>query len=198
MGAVHGTKHVALLHPRTFTLFPFALSGRLHVILDFHDREHGVLVVRQVPGLPVEVHLRQGRRGDPFITVRKLEILGVALELVPDHRALGQPEGQAFSNGLVDVVDVQLSPQLLVVPSLRFFVGVHVGVELFLGLKGPSVDARHHHVAGITTPIGAGEAAQLEGIPGDGLRGIHVGPFAHIHEGTIAIEGQLGKVVTLK
>ena len=149
-------------------------------------------------GLPVQINLCQGGRGDPLIAVGELEILGVALELIADDRALGQPQREAFPNGLINVVDVELAAQLFMIPGERFFVGVHVGVELFLRLEGPGVDARHHHVAGVAAPIGASEAPQLEGIPGDGLRGIHVGAFAHIHEGAVTIEGQLREVMALK
>ena len=84
------------------------------------------------------------------------------------------------------------------VPSLRLFVSVHMGIELFLGFEGPGIDTRHHDVARIAAPIGAGEAAELEGIPRDGLGGIYVGPFAHIHEGAIAVKGQLREVVAPK
>src|SRR5262249_14625461 len=52
------------------------------------------------------------------------------------------------------------------------------------------VDARHHHVVGVSAPICAGKALQLERVARNLLRGADMRPLAHVEERTVAIERQ--------
>ena len=70
-----------------------------------------------------------------------------------------------------------------------------MGFQRLFVCEGPSVDAGHHPVAGVPPPIGPGDAAQLEGVPGDVLGGLHMGAFAHVQEGAVAVEGKLLQAV---
>ena len=68
--------------------------------------------------------------------------------------------------------------------------GPHRLVEGRLVGEGPSIDSRHHHVPGVTPPVGAGNAAQLERVAGDDRGSVHVRAVAHVEEGAVAIEGE--------
>ena len=122
------------------------------------------------------------RRGHALIASLELQLHGQLFQLVADHGAVRQPQRQAAPYVVVESEQGQFAAQLLVIALLRQLVSAHCGVERLFVLECPRVDARHHHVVGVAAPVGAGNAAQLEGISGDVFRGIHMGAFAHVEE----------------
>ena len=177
---VHRLEHVALAH----RLAARRLLGHLH------RRVHALLVVRQVAGLREQFALGDVRRGDALVAGLELQLHGELLQLVADHRAGRQPQRQPAPDVVVQHEQVQLPAELLVIPLLRKLVSAHCGVEVGLVLERPRVDARHHHVLRVASPIGAGDAAQLEGVAGDVAGGVHVRAFAHVQKRAVAVEGE--------
>ena len=88
-------------------------------VLGGQGREHALGVVRQVAGRVVERLLGEVRRRDALVPGLELERLDEGLELVADHRAVRQPQGQAAADVVVDVVDAELLAELLVVRVLE-------------------------------------------------------------------------------
>ena len=183
--AVHRLEHVALAHRLA--------AGRFFD--DLHRRIHALLVVRQMAGLIEQLALGDVRRGDALVASFELQLHGELLQLVADHRAGGQPQRQAAPDVVVQHEQVEFAPQLLVVALLRQLVGRHGGIEFRLGGERPCVDARHHHVVGIAPPVGPGEAAELEGVPGDVAGGVHVRALAHVQKRPVAVEGEAVEAV---
>ena len=182
VGAVHGLQHVGVAD---FLALVVAL-------LQLHEGVHALLVVGEVPGLVVEGGAGDVGGGHAQVAGAELQLLHVALQLVAQDGAVGHPEGQSFTDLLVDGEDAQLAAELLVVARLGFLEVALVRLELVLGGEGPGVEAGHHHVARVAAPVGAGDGADLEGVRRDGAGAGHVGALAHVEEGSVAEEAQGG------
>lgn len=82
---------------------------------------------------------------------------------------------------------------LAVVALVGFFHAQDVGVELLLVGPGGAVDALQLLVLGIATPVGAGDARQLEGL--EEARVGHVRAAAHVHVFLVVVQAHRGDVV---
>ena len=144
----------------------------------------------QVSGLGIQATLRDVGRGDALVARLELEFHGELLQFVADDGAVGHPQRQAAADLVVEGEQVEFPAELPVVAFLGKLERRHGVVEGFLVGERPSVDARHHHVVGVATPIGAGNAPQLEGVAGDVPGRVDVRAFAHVEERAVAVEGQ--------
>ncbi len=181
VGAVHGLEVEDLLGL-------LALLGRL---LHHHGRKHGIFVVGQVSGPVVEPFLGDLRSGHAHIAILELVFLGELLELVPDHRAVGQPEGKPLAHLVADVEDVELCPELPVVPLEGLLPLLEIRLELFGGRKGQAVDPGEHGVFFAAPPVGSSHPVQLERLEGKLARALHVRPLAHIGKLPVPVERNL-------
>ena len=180
--AVHRLQVVGFLH-YLFAL-PFPLLG------NNHRRVHGVLVIGQMAGRVVEILPGNVRGGDAHVAVLELLFPGELLELIADGGAVRQPQGQAGAYLRVDGVDVELRPELLMVALQALLVALHPVLEGLLVLVRPGVDASHHLVAFVTTPIRASHRAQLEAPLRDLAGLVQMRSFAHVNEGAVGVEAQ--------
>src|SRR5690606_21216559 len=80
----------------------------------------------------------------------------------------------------------------------RLLVRLDVGLELFLRLEGPGVDARHHRVPAVAPPVRAGERAQLERAGRQLARAAHVRAVAHVEEGAVPVEAEVREALLLE
>ncbi len=107
--------------------------------------------------------------------------------LFADDAAFGMPEDEAGAGDFLDGEQVELFAEDAVVAGLDFFEVLEVGVEIFLGEEGGSVESLELGVLLIAEPIGAGETGDLEGF--DAAGGGDMGAAAEVYEVAVAVEG---------
>ena len=131
-------------------------------LVERHGRVHHVAVVVEVPR-----HREQGLAAD----VRRVDrVVAVGQVLVPPHllqaaahRAQGGvPEHEARAGLPVGAEQIEVGPQLAVVPQLDLLEPLEVGRQLLLGPEGGPIDALHHRALLVAAPVGPGEVEQLE------------------------------------
>ena len=110
----------------------------------------------------------------------------IGLDLAIDGPALGVPEHRP-DRLFLQMEEIQLLAKLAMVTLFRFFQHMKIGVQFLVGTPCSAIDALQHRPAGIATPIGTGQAHQLEGMSHTAGRG-QMRPPAQINEITLLIE----------
>ena len=135
------------------------------------------------------------RRGNALIACLEFQFFRELLQFVANNRAVRQPQRQPTTDVVVDLKNPQFLAKLFVIALQRFGVCHHMLIERFLAGEGPGVNARHHLVLRVASPIRTSHVAQLESVSRNLFRVFDVGPFAHVEERTIAKERQGLQVV---
>ena len=132
------------------------------------------LGVRQIGGVHVVV-------AEPLFQVDD-----VPLQDPPHRRAPRQPQGQPLADLLHRGEELQLPPQLAVIPPFGLLQAGQIRVERFLGGKRDPVDALEHLPVLVPPPVRAGGAEQLDRL--DPAGGRQMGTPAHVLEPVLAVE----------
>ena len=140
-----------------------------------------------MPGAVIQIALGDVRGGDALIARLVLGLARQQLQLVADHIARRQPQGQAGADLVGDGEQAQLLADLAVIALGLLLQAQNLRVQLFLGQEGQGVDALELGVVLVAAPIGAGDGAQLEMAHLAGV--IHVRTAAQIDEIAGAEEG---------
>ena len=151
-------------------------------------REHVLVVVVPVAGLPPELLVDQDRRADLLVAAPLLELAHGPLERPPDPLALGMPERRARRD-VVEAVQVELRRRAgggrASSPRPRRH---EVLVELLLRRPGRAVDALEHRPLLVAAPVRAGRAEQLERPDLAGARDVRAA--TQVDEWALPIEGR--------
>ena len=149
----------------------------------FHRGEHRLGVIRQVAGGLVHLLLGQVRGLHAHIAGLELGLLGQTLQLLDQHRALGQPQRQAGPDVLgVHGEEPHLGADLPVVALAGLLLHLEPGVQLLLVLEGRSVQALELGVLLVAAEIRAGDLEQLDAAGLHVPRAHHMGAGAEVHE----------------
>ena len=147
-------------------------------LVERHGRVHHVAVVLEVT--------RDGEEGLTAHVGRVHRVVAAGEVLVPPHLleaaahgAEGRvPEHEARAGLAVGAEEVEVRPQLAVVPQLDLLEPLEVGGQLLLGPEGGPIDALHHWTLLVAPPVGPGEVQELE--VELVLERVDVGPLAQI------------------
>ena len=113
--------------------------------------------------------------------------LPVVFEHAPDAGALWVPDDEAGADLVVNGEQVEFAAENAVVAAAGLLQAVQVVVQRVLGLPRGAVYALQHGPVLVATPVGAGDAQQLEG--GDGPGGLDVRADAQVLEVAVAVGG---------
>src|SRR3546814_5792866 len=107
--------------------------------------------------------------------------------LLADQRALGVPDREAGTELVGEAEQVELHTELAVVSLGCLLEAVDVLLERLLGVPGRAVDALQLRVALLATPVGTGDAHELE-VAKVRLGVADVGPAAEVDEARVPVE----------
>ena len=157
----------------------------LLVPVTLHE-EHVLLVVLVVAGRDVGVDVVEERR--LHLDVAAFGVLATAqvLQFVPDHHSFRVPERRA-RRVLREVEEIQLLPELAMIPPASLLKPLEVGVEIRLRIERGSVDTRQLRVLLVAAPVCPREARELDRL--DRLRVLQVRTAAEIREVALRVEG---------
>ena len=133
------------------------------------------------PQAPVE----DLRALDLLVARLAVDLAHVLLDDLPDLPALRVPEHQARCLFL-HVEQVELLAELAVVALFGLLDAQDIGGQLLLVGPGRAVDALQLLVLGVATPVGAGDAGQLEGLEETRVR--HVRAATHVDVFLVVVE----------
>ncbi len=150
---------------------------RVGALLRFGE-EHVVLVVVPVAGLLPQAHVQDLRAAHFAVAAVAVDLAHVLLDHLPQRPALRVPEHQA-RRFFLQVEQVLLLADAAVVAHFSFFDALDVRLKLLLVRPGGAVDALQLFILRVATPVGAGDAGQLEGLQEARVR--HVRATAHVH-----------------
>lgn len=150
--------------------------------LNFDGRVHVLFVEAQMSARLPKRRLADMRGVDEVIAVGHVLVFPEALNLEPDHAAVGVPKDQPLPNLIVLAVQVQLLAQLAVVALAGFFHLPQVFFQLFLAFPGGAVDALQHGAFLVSTPIRSSHVQQLNRFRIDFSRAANVWTAAKIRE----------------
>ncbi len=128
---------------------------RQHLVLGL-DREHVLAELLPVPGALPQRPVDELRGVDLDVAGPLQAPADVALEGAVQRPAVRVPEHRP-RRLLLEVVEAHLPAEPAVVAPLRLRQHRQVGVELILASPGGAVDPLQHGVAGVATPVSAGE-----------------------------------------
>ena len=153
-------------------------------LLDLSD-VHVVAVGVPVPRLLPELDVVEDRGAHLPVAAARVLVAPERGELVPDRHARGPPEGRARGQ-LREHEEVELSPQLAMVPRSRLLQPLQVRVQVLLREERSAVDPGEHLAVLVAAPVGPGHRQQLEGLHPLGARA--VGAAAEVGERPVAVE----------
>ena len=105
----------------------------------------------------------------------------------PHQGSLWMPYGHSRPRVLMEAEQVQLCPELAVVPALGLLQAIKVFLQLLRIGKGRAVDALEHGVLLVAAPIGPGHTGELEGPHPSGGRNVR--PPAQVREFARVVQG---------
>src|SRR5258708_27591826 len=123
------------------------------------------------------------------VAPRKLFVDDEALELTSDGCSIGQPEGRAGTDSVVDHEELQVLAQLLVVALLRLLEELQVVLELARRLPRRAVDTGQLGLLLVASPVRTRDAQQLECLQVFGRA--HVRTPAEVEEVACAVDADL-------
>src|ERR1700732_5044600 len=138
------------------------LDGEHPLVAAFGD-EHILPEFLRMPGGFPQAAVQKQRPAYFLIAGRATPAAHVRFDCPVEGPPLRVPENAA-ARPLTQMEEVELAAEPAVVAALRLFELKEVLIELFLAPKRGAVDALQLGVFRVTTPIGAGEVHQLEGL----------------------------------
>ena len=153
----------------------------------FHRREHGLRVIRQVPGGLIHFLPGDVRGLDADVAGGEFGFLCELFEFFENRGAPGQPQRESRPDVFgVDREQPHLRADLAVVAALRLFEHVEVGLHLGLVLERGAVDPLELRVVFVALVVGAGDMGELEGPDISGAHDVRAG--AEVGEFAVAVE----------
>ena len=141
-----------------FDEIPFFIGFQIR-----HDK-HVVLIMRPVTGNQPQLAIVNQRRRNFRISENLLLFSGEVHERIVQLPSTGQPVWHT-GGGLIKHKELQLLPDLTVIPLLCLFNQRHMRLQFLLGRKGIAIDALQLLPVLISSPVRAGHRPNLKSNP---------------------------------
>ena len=172
-GTGHGTKGIYLL-----------------ILLLISEDKHAFFIMIPVSGNLIEIALCHERSlGTHIAPLIVLQILNPSLHGLDNLCSLGHQQRKSLSDNIHSSEELHLTPQLVVVTILNVFPVCQILFQLFLLVKGSSVDTLQLCLAGIAVPISHGRRGQFECL--DALGAHQMRSCTQIGKFSLTVEGNL-------